>query len=71
MATNKFAVGARGARICVSFQPLPELTADDALNLASWLVTMAYALDPGEDPEGSIDATMERLTGLVLENLES
>lgn len=40
--TNKFVVAAAGERIVILNPPYLDMTHDDALNLAAYLVSMAY-----------------------------
>lgn len=43
--TNRFLVGARGDSVIIMRRPNAELSKEDALNLAAWLVALA-------DPDG-------------------
>jgi hypothetical protein len=46
---NKFHVGATGKRVAISnLAKEPELTPDEALELAAWLVAAAVPLLPGD-----------------------
>lgn len=45
---NRFGVGAVGRKIQITnLQPMPSLTAKEALELAAWLVAAAAPLTPG------------------------
>lgn len=58
---NRFHVGATGKRVAIAnLAKEPELTPDEALELAAWLVATAVPLRPGD-----VGEELKRFLGMV------